>query len=219
MIIYSKKTPYNDISVEEDYPIRKLLFGMGLAHEQSAIDLTDLDRHVYDYSLLAMDAFSFVKKPSNALIIGLGGGIIARQIVLKFPDANVDILEIDPEVLNVDKEYFFFKDSDQVRVHIGDALETISKLGKKYDVVILDAFDKDYIPPQLMTESFTQQVYNVMSDNSVFGIDICHIHESFNHHLSIIKKIFEDNLFRINGLRNNLSSFIFCRRKKFNLKK
>ena len=209
MIIYSKKSKFNDIRVEEDYPIRKLLFGHGSAQQQSAINLDNLNEHVYDYSLLAMSALLFVNNPANVLCIGLGGGTIPSHISRLFPKSNIDVLELDSVVYDIAKQYFLFKESNKTKVILGDALDTIKDLDKTYNMVFLDVYDTDYIPLSLMSLEFTKSIYNVMKASGVLSINTCNIHESFPSQLNTIKKVFGNNLWAMSGLRNIVSTTLF----------
>ncbi|SHI40157.1 Spermidine synthase [Dethiosulfatibacter aminovorans DSM 17477] len=77
--------------------------------------------------------------PKNILV--LGGGVFVTPLYFKalFPDCNVDVCEIDPEIFSVAKEYFGFdKYENKINVKIIDAFEYLETSDKKYDIVFLD---------------------------------------------------------------------------------
>jgi len=153
-LLYECKTPYHKLKVVEKEDFRILISGTGMAREQTSIDLKDLHRHVFDYSLLAMNSLCFLDNISSALIVGLGGGVIPRELHHHYPEIKIDILEIDPEMIKVATEYFFFEENENVRVILGDAFTTLQAFKGQYDFVMLDAFLENYTPFHLMTKEF-----------------------------------------------------------------
>jgi len=209
--LFEIQTPYHHIKIIDDYPIRKMIFGDGLCKEQSAINLLSPYNHVFDYSRLSLCVLFFVYNPIDILILGLGGGIIPMQFLSMFPEVNMDILEIDPEVLELSKKYFNFKD-DKAKVHIGDAFQTISQMNKKYDIVISDIFTTSYIPYHIMSEEFLKKVCNVLKDQGVMAVNTCNIHPSFESYVKTVYGVFGDNLYREDGPNNKNCSMIFAAR-------
>jgi len=208
--LFETKTPHHHIKIIEDPPLRKMLFGSGLCQEQSAINLKSPGEHVYDYSRLSLYSLFFIPKPTDILVVGLGGAVIPNQFSILFPEANIDILELDSEVVELSKKYFNFKESDKVKAHIGDAFVTISKLEKKYDIIILDVFTKSYIPHHIMSMEFLVKVNWMLKENGVVVINTCNDHPSFSSHLNTMLHSFPSSLFyRADGPNNNLTSIIF----------
>ena len=211
--LYKVSTYYNQIKIVEDYPIRKMLFGYGMCQEQGAINLEDHYSYVYDFNLLFMHSFFFVPRPSNVLVIGLGAAVNPRHIAHYCPDTNIDIIEIDPEVVKIAKEYFFFQESDKVKVYVGDALNVISSMDKKYDMILMDAYNKHYIPSHLMSRQFNSFLFDALEDDGVLAINTCNVHMSFFSHINTVRSVFGDNLFILNGFSNKYSSIVYALKK------
>ena len=73
------------------------------------------------------------------------------------PSAVIDTVEIDEAVVRVAKRFFDFAEDDQNRVYVQDARvfgKRAALRGEQYDLIILDAFDGEYIPEHLMTIEF-----------------------------------------------------------------
>lgn len=98
-------------------------FGMALASSQRCFDLADL----YQPNLRSM------------LHVGLGAGNAPMRSALRHERAAVEVVEIDPVVLNVASEWFGFQ-SDRCDVHIADALEFLRATDRSWDRIMLDAF-------------------------------------------------------------------------------
>ncbi len=208
--LYKIKTYYHNISVIEDDNIRKLDFGYGLSQQQGAIDLRDLDVSIYDFYKMFMHSFLFVSEPTDVLIIGLGAGVCPRFVAKYFPQANIDVIEIDGEIVNVAKKFFFFEETDKIRVHVGDAFDIIKKIDKKYDVILLDAFDKHYIPMHIMSLEFTQFIFDKLKDTGVLSVNMCNVHPSYFSHINTIRAKFGDNLFYLDGFTNQYAKMLYA---------
>jgi len=210
-LLHEVKTKYNHIKVIDDFPIRKMFFGReGMCREQAAIDLNNEHTHVHDYSLLIMHSVIFVQDPKDILVVGCGGGIVPSQFNYYFPDANIDVVEIDPEVVNTAKRFFYFKDSGKIQVYIGDAYTVLSEMKKKkYDIIILDAFTHRYVPFHLMSKEFFHYVLNLSRDNSVIVSNASHAHPSFNSHINTIRSVLGEDTYHLSGFRNSLTDIIY----------
>ncbi len=80
------------------------------------------------------------------------------------------ISEIDDAVVRVAQEYFGFQETDKISVDVGDARVFIKRAGlrgEKYDLVILDAFNGEYIPEHLMTVEFLEEVKRLLPDDGM----------------------------------------------------
>ena len=110
----------------------------------------------------------------EALIIGLAGGTIARQMLESFPDAHVDGVEIDGDVVEVGKEYF---DNSDPRISpiVMDGRIFLQLTDKKYDLVMMDAYRQPYIPFHLVTVEFFQLVHDHMEDDAVLAVNVASV--------------------------------------------
>lgn len=208
--LFEIKTPHHHIKIIEDYPIRKMVFGSGICQEQSAINLQNPNEHVYDYSHLSLYVSFFIPKPTNILILGLGGAVIPNAFYNIFPEADIDIVEIDPEVITLAEKYFNFKSGGRMKVYTGDAF-TLLPWAKKYDVVVSDIFTTNYIPFHIMSSEFLGKIRNeVLKSKGVMAVNVCNEHPSFKSHLRTIFNSFGDHLYKIDGPTNKIMSMIFA---------
>lgn len=213
-ILCDIKTSYHDIRVIEEYPIRKLIFGSGACSEQSAIHLEKPAYHVYDYSFLSMHSLLLTPYPSKILVIGLGGGVIPTEMEKYTSNSTIDVVEIDPEIVKIAKEYFFFKESDRVKVYIGDAFDLVPTMQGKYDIVIVDAFFSNYTPFNLMSSEFFKMIYNIASEDVVVTVNMANMHPAFLSQINTIRHVFGNVLYRIDGIRNPNDTIVFALKKE-----
>ena len=172
-IIHRKNSLYHRIFVYRSGSVVTLEFlTRGPLVMQSRVDLNDPRRHVQEYTTLTFCGLLYQPRPRRILVLGLGGGVIPREMRHYFPDAEIDVAEIDPEMPRVAKQFFGFETDDKLRVHVADGRVFIRRLLRqdpvpRYDIIILDAFNGDYIPFHLMTREFLQEVRGVLADDGV----------------------------------------------------
>ena len=105
--------------------------------EQSAMDLMRPERLVYGYERMMLVAFSLVPAPRRALLLGLGGGAMCRHLAAYLRDCAVTVVERDPVVLRLAREYFHLARP----VRVADAEAVIAEAKSSYDVVLVDLYD------------------------------------------------------------------------------
>jgi spermidine synthase len=105
---------------------------------------------------------------TDALCIGLGIGIVPMEFAAE--GVRVDVVEINPAVVPVAKDYFDFQ-PEKVRVIIDDGRHFLNRCGKQYDVVVLDAFLGDSSPAHLFTQEAFRSVQKVLRPGGVLVIN------------------------------------------------
>jgi spermidine synthase len=97
--------------------------------------------------LLTTEFFHF----QNIAAVGLGTGTVATYLDT---GQKMDFFEIDPDIYRIATQYFTFlkNTSGKIKVIFGDARLSLNKIsGKRYDLIIIDAFSGDSIPIHLLT--------------------------------------------------------------------
>src|SRR5207253_4208025 len=118
--------------------------------------------------LLAELARAYTTNITDALCIGLGIGIVPRDFVSH--GARVDVVEINPAVVNVASRFFDFK-PESVRLTIDDGRHFLNRCQRKYDVVILDAFLGDSSPSHLLTREAFSAIRRVLRSGGTLVIN------------------------------------------------
>jgi spermidine synthase len=202
----------NRVQVIQDGSIRKLLFIWDKAtacREQGAINVEDLTEHIYDFSLLGMYSLLFVPNPQRILVLGLGAGVIPREMRRLFPDTHIDIIEIDETIRDVAKNYFFFEEDDKMKVHFGDAFVISKEMEEPYDIICADAFNPSHIPFHLMSVEFIRELHRLSSDRSVVAANCSSYHPSLSGYINTYREVFGDKIYRLDGLKNHYSSTLY----------
>ena len=152
-------------------------------YRESAVDLNDPTHLVVPYTSRIAASALFHPNPKRVLMIGLGGGGFNQFFEKAFPNASLETVEIDPQVVELAQSRLGFKVTDQNKVVIGDGRMFLRQTKNVYDWIILDAFRGGFVPPHLKTVEFYKQaqahlatdglfVVNVHTNSSLFGADI-----------------------------------------------
>jgi spermidine synthase len=153
-VLYEKTSAYGTIVVvQEEEGLRSLRFGRH-GVRQSLVKQGDPDYLGLPYSQVALAGLALTGDPRRILVVGLGGGTLPVFLHKYYPDATIDAVDIDPEVVFVAKEFFGFRETERLRVHVADGRAFIEGIRQPYDAIFLDAFGADNVPPHLATQEF-----------------------------------------------------------------
>jgi spermidine synthase len=164
--VYETQTQYQQLEVVDSGETRTLYLD-GVPH--SAMYLTRPTEYVFEYtryfhlSMLAVDDPESVER---VLFVGGGGFSGPKRFVAEY-DATVDVVEIDPEVVDAAETHFDVEESDELRIHTMDGREYLERTNHSYDVVVLDAYRADRVPYHLTTVEFMQLVRDRMDEDGV----------------------------------------------------
>jgi spermidine synthase len=113
-------------------------------------------------------------KVTSALFIGAGAFGMPENVSRDFPEATVDVVEIDPQVIEVGRKFFKLDEYPHVQAHAGDARRyLLQNSGKKWDLIFGDAYNGiRQIPPHLATQEFYQQIADHLEPKGVFIMNL-----------------------------------------------
>ena len=170
-ILYEERSLYTRLIVDDTGSIRCLKFTLVRENSrQTCIDRNNPQRLVFDYAKMTLSALLLKPDPERILIIGLGGGTLPKALRDILPLAVIDTVEIDEAVVRVAKQFFGFVEDKQNRVYVQDARvfgKRAALRGEQYGLIILDAFDGEYIPEHLMTAEFLSEMRGLLSNDGV----------------------------------------------------
>lgn len=170
--IYQEKSLYRNILVYEEQGLRCMKFGRQGTGRQTCISLKNPDTLVLGYTKMLLGALYLKPEPHNILIIGLGGGSLPSALKKIVPQASIQTVELDPSVARVAERFFGFTPGKNNAVAIEDGrvfVKRAQKQGKKYDLVILDAFDHVYVPEHMLTREYLLEVKSLLEKDGVLA--------------------------------------------------
>ncbi len=174
-ILAQTETPYNHVFVTQRGNNREMWFkGAGSFFLQSRVDIKSRKCLSLVYSRMLMASLLFQPAPRRILMVGLGGGAITNCLHEWFPETQLDVVEIDAQVIELCKKYFFLKETGNYWIHEVDGrLFVRQQRGKEpYDLVYLDAFKSGSIPFHLKTREFYREILDILAPEGVVGSNL-----------------------------------------------
>ena len=170
-LAYEGESIYNYLQVKEtDHSVilsTNVLFGV-----QSIMVKDDsLTGMYYDYALAApFMAGAQEKETLDVLILGMGTGTYARQCLKYFENATVEGVEIDQKITDLAGEFFALSDSVPVTTYDGRAY--LQAIDRKYDVIMVDAYQDITIPFQMSSVEFFTLVKEHLKEDGVMVVNM-----------------------------------------------
>lgn len=157
-VLFEGDSEYNHLLVEEDgRGVRSLSFERGGAI-QSAIRVgLPLDLQLA-YTKSAMAVLAMVPEPRRILIVGLGGGAMPMFLRALYPGALIEVVDIDPKVVELARRFFRFREDEKLKASVADGRAYVEAAEPGYDLIFLDAYGRSQIPRHLATLEFLAQV-------------------------------------------------------------
>ena len=110
---------------------------------------------------------------ADTLFIGGGGYTMPKFMEKLFPETNLEVVEIDPEVTQVAHEYLALPLNTGIITYPEDARTKLQELPKgKYEFVVGDAFNDVSVPYHLTTLEFKEMVHGLLSDDGIYAINV-----------------------------------------------
>ena len=107
-------------------------------------------------------------------MLGTAAGTTARAYARYLPDAKIDAVEIDGELLDIGRRYFDLEDRPQLREITEDARPFLRRSQERYDVIMVDAYRQPYIPFYLTTKEFFELARDRLAPGGVVAINVGH---------------------------------------------
>ncbi|MDR7436329.1 MAG: fused MFS/spermidine synthase [Armatimonadota bacterium] len=148
---YLQDTVYHRITVTDEGGIRYLKLDN---YWQSGLDLSNPRRTVFPYADYMHLPVLFAPHARRVLMVGLGGGTVPTRYYEDYPGMTIDVVEIDPAVIQVARRYFAVPAGGRLRLLAQDGRLFVARSAERYDIILLDAYLIDTIPFHLATREF-----------------------------------------------------------------
>jgi predicted membrane-bound spermidine synthase len=173
VLVYETESSDNYIQVVQDGSAFELSLNEGHATHSIYDPADPLTRGPWDYFMVA-PLFNRLEGPASierALLIGLAGGTVSKQITAAYGPVPIDGVEIDPAIAEVGREWFAMTEPN-LNVIIEDGRYVLRTSDEQYSLIGVDAYKQPYIPFQLTTQEFFQEVHDRLDPNGVAVINV-----------------------------------------------
>lgn len=183
---------YDKPFVVDNGPRRFLHFDFGAI--QSVMELSNPIRLALAYTRKMMAFLLFNRTPKRILLLGLGGGSLAKFCYANLPAASLTAVEVNQDVIALRDEFGVPADDHRFRVINVDGAAYISILTHCKDVILADACDRKGIAAELGSVEFYRNARRGLSANGVFVANICGDKDSVAAHLTKLRDAFDDEM-------------------------
>ena len=161
------ETPYSSLSVTEKNNLRTMYLDGTV---QSTMDMNDPSKLVLYYTKSFHLVGLINPQLKEVLFVGGGGFSGPKSFLANYENiARIDVVEIDPAVIDIAKEYFFVPVDHSKLEIINDDVRIFltTQTDKKYDAIILDAYSGSHIPSHLITKQFYQLLDDRLTEHGI----------------------------------------------------
>jgi spermidine synthase len=156
--------------IREDLASRSLYFS--LEDVQSRMRLREPDVLDLRYTRTMMGFLLLHPQPRSILMVGLGGGSLAKFCRRHLPAARIEVVEVNARVIGFREAFRVPKDDERFRVVEAEASEYMARASRRHDVILLDAFGARGLPKQLSTQRFYDDCLDTLEPGGVLVVNL-----------------------------------------------
>lgn len=149
-----------------DYGMMRNLF-FTIDAVQSSMRLDDPNALVSAYTRKMMAFLLFVPEPRHVLMIGLGGGSLAKFCYRHLPNTRITVVEINPDVIALREAFAIPADDRRFEIINEDGATFLAKGRVRPDIILVDAFDARGVAPSLASSNFYKRASRCMPPEGV----------------------------------------------------
>jgi len=183
---------YDRPFVFDDGNTRSLYFSF--RYVQSSMRIRDPINLEFAYTRKMMSFLLFQQQTRQILMLGLGGGSLAKYCYTHLPLSQITVVEIDPYVIGFRDQFFIPADNERFRVIQDDAARYIEHCHDQADVILMDAFDRNGFSASIECREFYQKTRAALSPNGLLVCNLAGSRDERLEHFNAIQEAFDDHL-------------------------
>jgi spermidine synthase len=160
---------------------------------QSSMRLDEPDALVTAYTrkMMAFLLFMlFMPEPRHVLMIGLGGGSLAKFCYRHLPQTRISVVEINADVIALREHCAIPANDERFEVIHGDGATLLSRVPVRPDVILIDAFDEVGVAPSLASSDFYRQARQSLTAAGVLVMKVSGEKSRYPVHIENIRAAF-----------------------------
>ena len=205
------QSKFSRIVIRKRGTVRSLFFvhDDGVEALESTLDLARPQDLILPYTRCMFASYLIRPQQKQVLIVGLGGGSMVQFLKHHDRDLRVDVVEIDPVVVNIADKHFGTRSGGKVRIVLKDAHEYLDTTPQRYSVIYMDAFlkpsaatDDTGVPLRLKTVRFFKDIQKKLEPDGLMVFNL-HFHTGTKDTLAAIRSAFPQvYVFRVSHRRS-----------------
>ncbi|MFL5764004.1 MAG: spermidine synthase [Bacteroidia bacterium] len=158
---------YNKDTVQDGHSRWLFVNRISQTMYDSLADESSQEEKYFTYVYRIMDYVDSFPKSTKALLIGCGGGSVAKKLSEK--GFSVDVCELDERIAEVAKKYFYL--SDKVHINIDDGRHFMRTCKKRYNVIVLDMFRGEDTPNHVFTKESLDELKGMLEPGGIIFVN------------------------------------------------
>ena len=168
---------------------------------QSAMRLEDPFALELDYTRCMMAFLLFHPDPRRCLMIGLGGGSLAKFFHRRLPALRTHCVEYDERVIDTARALFHVpRDDARLVVEHGDGVEALAP--ECCDLLVVDGFEDENLPAALVSQAFFDAAWGALADTGVLVMNAMDDDRHFDRNLQRLEQSFGGSVLAFHALRD-----------------
>jgi spermidine synthase len=170
---------------------------------QSEMLLSHPDALVLEYARAMMCFALFAPHPRHILMVGLGGGSLAKFCYRHFPHTRITVVEISAEVIALRDAFHVPPDDARLRIVQADAAAYIGAMQGAADVILVDGFDAAGMPAELGSAAFYAGCRRALRQGGVLVANILAYDPCHDRIVERIRTAFDGHACDFRGIAGN----------------
>jgi len=170
---------------------------------QSEMRLSHPDDLVLAYCRAMMCFTLFQPQPAHIVMVGLGGGSLVKFCYRYLPQARITVLELRADVIALRDQFAIPPDGERLRILHVDAAVHMRRLKDSADVLLIDGFDEQGLPPVLGSAAFYADCRRALRPGGVLVANIFSYDPLYGPMLQRLRRTFEARLCTFRGIAGN----------------
>lgn len=191
-----RKTSQHSVDISEEAGVRYLHFGSDWIQGAMRIARPWSLELAYTREMMAGLLLRPLRHwPRQVLLIGLGAGSLAKFIYRYLPDCRITVVEINPQVEFIARQYFKLPDDPlRLDVNIGCGADFMLGGTSRFDLILIDGYDPEGRAGVLDTEPFYQACRARLSDDGLCGLNLLGWNRGFQGSVERIRSAFDERV-------------------------
>jgi spermidine synthase len=170
---------------------------------QSRMRLDDPYALIAPYTRQMMSFLLFNPDPARILMIGLGGGSLAKFCYRHLPNTQITVVEIDARVIALRDSFYIPADDQRFRVIHDDGANYLAAAADPVDVILVDAYDEGGVAPSLASTNFFRDVSRNLTSDGVLVMNLHGEPADFATHLQEVRASFSQRALLVSVASND----------------
>jgi predicted membrane-bound spermidine synthase len=157
---------YKIVDLPQTFGTLRVLI-MGPGGYQSGTHTTGQKELAFDYTRKIAAIVQAAPHQNRVLVLGGGAFTLPEYFGRHYPQAQIDVVEIDPQLPDIAKRYFRYEPTTNINVIAEDGRAYLRETHAQYDIVVVDAYNDAAVPFSLATQEYAHMLARILTPQGI----------------------------------------------------